>query len=237
MATFEEIQKAKILSSYNLFAKPDADIINEVFDLSKSSLNDLEKAKYVDNAENRKKMRVGQEYGGKSEELGKTRSGKTVYSRFNHKDHKGFTKEDHYDASKLQSAKKISIEHKKAKIREEKYGGSWGAADKDEDYSKLHKEASNHSMHERDHLNEYFKRKKEEENKPKKEELSKEEKHAKELQNISSSKIDTLKEFKSYIEDYVDNPEKYGIEIDSDYDKALVWALDNPEKAFELYSK
>lgn len=227
MNNFQKLQAQNILSSYSN--------LDEILNQS----NGIEKARYVDNAENRKKMRVGQEYSGKSEELGKTRSGKTVYSRFNHKGHKDFTKEDHYDAKTLQAAKKTSIAAEMAKIRKERYGGDWGAAYKsgDEDYLKLYNDERNHSMHERDHLNKYFKLKKEEESKPKKEEPSKEEKYAKELQLISASKIDTLKEFKSYIEEYVDNFEEYNIEEDSDHGKALIWASNNPVKAFELYSK
>jgi len=56
-----------------------------------------------------------------------------------------------------------------------------------------------------------------------------------ELLNISVAPHELSKsEFKDYIRDYTSNPEEYNIDLDSNYGKALLWAIDNIDKAYDL---
>jgi hypothetical protein len=65
--------------------------------------------------------------------------------------------------------------------------------------------------------------------------ISDEEKIAKELANISGDYLSQF-EFMSYVRDYYDNREEYGIDIDSEYFQALEYAYENPQQGWDLYS-
>lgn len=59
-----------------------------------------------------------------------------------------------------------------------------------------------------------------------------------ELLNISVAPHELSKsEFEDYIRDYTSNPEEYDIDLDSNYGKALLWAIDNIDKAYDLIKK
>lgn len=95
MTPFErqEIIKAQILGSYNIQKSQDE--------------NDIEKG-----GEGSK--------GGKV--VGHTKSGKPIYSSFSHEEHKGFTSEDHMDASNLHKKEWQSKEYNSA---DEAMNDSW----------------------------------------------------------------------------------------------------------------
>jgi len=44
----------------------------------------------------------------------------------------------------------------------------------------------------------------------------------------------SFKDFEEYIEDYTNNPEDYGIDLDSEYGQALLWAKSNMKAAYKL---
>lgn len=57
------------------------------------------------------------------------------------------------------------------------------------------------------------------------------------LKDISGEQLTSFREFMEYVEEYYYNPSTFGIDEDSDYYRALMYAYDYGKKAFKEYTE